>query len=141
MKLSRNGRVAVARTVWIAVAILLLWRALPFLQAMSTLWGAAIALVCGIAIGWAKGRFVLRKSAVRTTRFIARRPERDWIWMSLHPVLYLLIPVMIALGIGIRTWLGPDYPGIVVAVYVGIAIALIFGSFGFSAGRPEPEPA
>ena len=89
------------------------------------------ALLAALVLGGAKGWFVLRKSAVRTVRFIERRPERDWIWMSLHPVLYIMIPVMIGMGLALRHFWGAEYPALIVAVYVGIAAALVVGCAGF----------
>jgi len=145
MKIGREGRIWTATIVWLAVAAMLAWRGTirgdddhpeGYFAAIATTSGKSLAVLAALAIGGAKGWFVLAKSAARTRRFIERRPERDWIWMSLHPVLYVLIPVMIAMGWALRHFYGREHPGLVVAVYVGIAAALVVGVRGFFARAP-----
>ena len=132
MKLSRGGRAGLATLIWIAIGVMLIYRGLvPHFSNIETTWGKALALVLGVIIGGAKGMFVLRKSAVRTAGFIQRRPEKDWFWFCLHPILYILIPVMIGFGLLLKHYFAGSNPGIVVAVYVGIGCALIMGSLGF----------
>ncbi|MEZ6195554.1 MAG: hypothetical protein R3F20_07480 [Planctomycetota bacterium] len=134
MKLSRNGRIAVARGLWLAVGVMLAWRGLvPHLGNIDAVWLKIVAVVVGLAVGVAKGKFVLAKSARRTKRFIARRPAQDWIWFSVHPVLYLLIPLMIAMGLTVKHFTQADHPEVVVALYLAIAAAMWTGSRGFSA--------
>lgn len=132
MKLTRTGRVRLAAALWIAVAALLTYRGLvPHLGNMATTGGRALALGVGLLFGGAKGWFVLSKSAARTARYIAGRPERDWPWLAVHPVLYLLIPLMIGLGVLVRHRCAQEMPGVVVGLYVGVAAAMLIGCRGF----------
>ena len=142
MKLSRNGRVTVARLLWIGVAIMLTWRGLvPHFANIDSTWAKALAIIAGLVIGFGKGKFVLQKSALRSKRFIARRPERDWIWFSIHPIFFVLIPIMIGMGWTLRHYLADSAPAVIVGVYLGIAGALLIGSFGFGQPVvPDPEP-
>lgn len=135
MKLSRNGRVTVARLLWVGAAVMLVWRGLvPHFANIDATWVKVVAVVAALAIGFGKGKFVLAKSALRSKRFIARRPERDWFWFSIHPVFFLLIPLMIGMGYTLRKYCADSAPGVIVGVYLGIAMALLIGSFGF--GQP-----
>jgi hypothetical protein len=140
MKISRQARIWTATIVWLAVAALLAWRGTVrsaegapdgYFAAIATTQGKLLALGLALLIGGAKGWFVLSKSAARTARFIMRRPERDWVWNSFHPVLYVLIPLMILFGWGLRHFWGAQHPALVVGVYVGIAVALLVGVRGF----------
>jgi uncharacterized membrane protein YwzB len=134
MKLSRNGRVSLARLLWIGVAIMLAYRGLvPHFSNIEATWAKVLAVVLALVIGFGKGKFVLRKSALRSKRFIARRPERDWFWFSIHPIFFLLIPLMIWMGSLLRKNFAADYPALIVGVYLGIGMALLIGSSGFSA--------
>ena len=134
MKLNRHGRVWLATAVWIAVALMLIWRGVfPHFSNIEAGWAKVVTLVAAIVVGLAKGVFVISKSAARTAAYIRRRPERDWIWNALHPILYLLIPVMILMGIMLKRWCKDDAPALVVGVYVGIGAALLVGSRGFFA--------
>ena len=133
MKLTRHGRVRLATALWIAVSVMLIWRGTdPFLGRMETTGGKVMTLLLAAVIGAAKGHFVIRKSAARTAKYIANRPERDWFWNAFHPVMYLIIPLMIAMGVWLRNYVGNDYPWIVVGVYVGVAAGLLASLRGFA---------
>lgn len=131
MKISRQGRVLLATILWIAVGLMLIWRGYPFLGMIGSTGGKAAAIALGLLVGGAKGVFVLSKSARRTAGYIARRPEQDWLFLCFHPVLWAVIPLMILMGWALRTYVGADYPGVVVGVYIGIGAAMIVGSRGF----------
>ena len=141
MKLSRSGRVGVATGLWLAVGVMLIVRGLfPHFANIDSMGVKVAAVLLGIAVGGAKGWFVLAKSAKRTAGFIARRPEQDWIWMSFHPVLWAVIPLMIAMGLTLKHYCAEDAPGVIVGVYVGIGAAMMVGSRGFRAALDAPEP-
>ncbi|MEE9391608.1 MAG: hypothetical protein V3W41_03795 [Planctomycetota bacterium] len=136
MKLSRNGRISLAIFIWLAVAVFLLYRGLiPHFANTEPTWIAILAIVLGAGMGFAKGKFVLRKSAKRTAGFIARRPEQDWFFFALHPILYFLIPLMMGLGFAVRKYAATDYPYLVVGLYVAISVALVVGSSGFKTAQ------
>lgn len=136
VKLSRNGRIRLATLVWFAVALMLLYRGLvPHFGNTDPVWVAVVAILIGAGIGFAKGKFVLRKSAARTAGFIGRRPEKDWFFLALHPVLYFLIPLMIGMGWLVKHYTSQDHPYVVVGLYVAIAVALVVGTPGFKTSQ------
>ena len=142
MKISRRARVGLATVIWIAVGVMLIVRGLfPHFENIDSGTGRMVALVLGVLVGGAKGWFVLSKSAKRTAGFIARRPEQDWPWMSFHPVLWAVIPLMIGMGVWLRHTFADSNPAIIVGVYVGIGAAMIIGSRGFRAVTPQTEAA
>ena len=66
MKLSRNGRISLATGIWLVVAVFLLYRGLvPHFANTNPTWLAIVAMVVGAGIGFGKGKFVLRKSAIK----------------------------------------------------------------------------
>lgn len=133
MKISRRGRVRVATVLWLAVGTMLIARGWPFFAAIASTQGKVITLAIALAVGIGKGLFVLSRSAARTAGFIRRRPEQDWFWFSVHPILYALIPLMIGVGLTLKHFYGQSFPALVAAVYFGIGAALIAGTKGFRA--------
>ena len=132
LKVSRKTRYVAAALVWAAVSIMLIYRGFVphFAHIESTpvrLWTLGLAVVIGIS----KGIFVLSKSTARTAAWITKRPERDWIWMSFHPVLYLLIPLMIAMGYYLRRSCAATHPEWILGVYLAVGLALLVGIRGF----------
>ena len=87
-------------------------------------WGAA-----GLLLGAAKGWFVLSTSATRAFGYIDRRPECDWFWLSIQPIFYVLIPLMIGFGVFVRKTFGESTPGLVAALYIAVSVALLIGSW------------
>ncbi|MCB9834111.1 MAG: hypothetical protein H6807_16740 [Planctomycetes bacterium] len=128
MKISRGGRFWVAIVLWCAVAAMLIFRGLHFawhqIPEMNT---KLIALGIALVIGVAKGYFVISRSAERNAGYIARRPEQDWFFLCFHPVMYLLIPLMIGMGLALKAY---AQPVIVLAVYVAIGVALLTAARG-----------
>lgn len=131
--LSARGRALLGGVVWVAIGVMLIWRGFPYWAKSETsspgwaLW----AVVLGLVIGGAKGVFVLRKSAARMIRRIESRPGRAPFWQIYPPYLYLLIPVMIGMGLALKSYYGESKPSLVLGVYVGIGAALLCSSFPF----------
>ncbi len=110
----------------------LIYRGLfPYFGQIESTMTKVIVLVLILAIGIGKGIFVISKSTARTAAYVARRPEQDWIWLSFHPVLYVLIPVMIAAGLFVRHQYGATMPALIVGLYGSIGLALLVGVRGF----------
>lgn len=130
LKISRITRKGFMIGIWSGVAGVLAYRGYPFLIEVEGTGDLVMWACIGLAIGAAKGWFVLSKSAARTCAYIDRRPELDWFWLSLHPVLYILIPAMIGLGVFMRRTYGESMPGLVAALYLGVSVALLLGLRG-----------
>jgi hypothetical protein len=130
LKISRITRKNLMVAIWAVVAGMLAYRGCTFLPDVEGTGDLVMWISIGLAIGAAKGWFVLSKSAARTCAYIDRRPELDWFWLSLHPVLYILIPAMIGLGEFMRETYGKSIPGLVAALYLGVAVALLLGLRG-----------
>jgi hypothetical protein len=130
---------------------MLLWRGSSFwLRCLEDSRSSAILIAVGaVAVGGAKGWFVLRKSSKRMIARIGKRPGPRPVWETYPVYFYPLIGAMIGMGIGVRALWADDSPGIVALVYLGIGTALLtsappfFGaarSFG-SPGDAAPESA
>lgn len=130
LKISRITRKGFMVGIWSGVAAMLAYRGYPFLSAVEGTGDLVMWISIGLVIGAAKGWFVLSKSATRTCAYIDRRPELDWFWLSLHPVLYILIPAMIGLGHFMKVTYGESMPGLVAALYLGVSVALLLGLRG-----------
>ena len=88
-------------------------------------------LAGGLVIGAAKGFFVLKKSSQRILKRIDAGPARAPFYTVYPPYLLLLIPLMIAMGFGLRHFYGKEHPALILAVYVGIGAALLASSLPF----------
>jgi hypothetical protein len=90
---------------------------------------AAILFVLSLSIGYAKGRFVLSKSATRTINRLRTLPSPTPIYQLYSPPYYLLLALMVCLGISIK-YLG--ITGEIRAIIdVAIGTALLSGSIEF----------
>jgi hypothetical protein len=131
MKLDGNQRAILAGVVWIAIGVFLILRGWWHWEAFGDGSFPALPLAIGGIIGVAKGFFVIKKSAARMMTRIRAHPEPQWFWQMYPPYLYLLIPLMILFGWGLRHFFGEDHPGVVLAVFAGIGAALLVSSLPF----------
>ena len=137
MEVSRETHLKLAFILWALVGTGLLIAGGIFLfgnRTMSELDPAkgspgmaeGIGLVIALAIGFAKGNFVLPKIARKNTARIEQLPERSPFYMTFSLKSWLLILVMILIGRTIR-FLGA--PHLVIGViYVAVGFALALGS-------------
>ena len=145
--MSKQGRRTVVMVVWVAVGLLLIWRGLPYTGFRAepdvvALAGNArwIALAVAVVVGIGKGLTALRKGARRAATQIEAKGEQAPAWSVFSPFMIVLVGLMIALGLVLRT---ADYDATVKAwvvgiLYPGIGVALILG--GFLALSVEPLP-
>lgn len=95
-----------AGVLWLGIGLMLATRGVfQFLAAQEMGAGAgAIALAAGLGlvIGFAKGRFVLSKTARKNKNRIAELPDPVKPWQVFSVKFYPLIAVMMGMGIGIR---------------------------------------
>jgi len=149
--MSQQARRMVVCVVWVAVGVMLIVRALPYLGftasdpvtrdftplAGSQVW---IALAVALVLGLAKGFTLLRKGARRAAKQIVARGETAPFWTVFSPYMIVLVLLMVGAGLAIR--LSPYDPTIkgwvVGALYPGIGLALMIG--GLLALSVEPLP-
>ena len=145
--MSVMGRRNIVCVFWICVGIMLFWRGLPYaglrelpdvagLTGTSTWTALGFALVVGIG----KGFTALRKGARRAVTHITRQGETGPWWNVFSPIMYLLVSLMVAAGVGLR--LAPYDPTvkawIVGILYPGVGVALVIG--GLLVRRVDPFP-
>jgi len=123
-----------AGLVWCLAGVLLVLRGLApyWLEiARDSLGAGAALLAASVLVGWAKGWFVLRRAAGRIIDHIEAHRDDGGPWQLYPPRLLALIPVMIALGLGLRAGLGDTLPSLVAAVYLGVGTALMASTLPF----------
>ncbi|MHC4954932.1 MAG: hypothetical protein ACYTGZ_13680 [Planctomycetota bacterium] len=143
-----TGRRNIVSIVWTVVGVFLFWRGLPYAGLLevpdvvgltgSNTW---IALVVAVVVGIGKGMSALRKGARRAVTHIVRQGDRGPWWNVFSPTMYVLVAIMVAAGIGLRT---APYDAAVKAWVIGIlypavGVALVIG--GQLVRRVDPLPA
>ena len=143
MKLSHGKLIAISGLIWFAIGVYLLRLGLHLLTTsvegagyplvsilkpyLLTIENAAILLIiCGMLIGYFKGRFVLGKSAKRGVDRIRSFPNPTSIANIYSAKYYILLGTMVAMGMSIK-YMGfdSDIRGFVDVI---IGSALINGS-------------
>lgn len=123
---SAKTQLFVAAMIWSLVGFGLLGFGLKWLLGSGSEWIWLLLLV-SILIGGSKGLFVLRKTANRSINRIQNRGDGTCIFGVFSIWSWLIVGVMMAMGRLLRgSGLTDDVLG---AIYAGIGIALIAGSF------------
>lgn len=139
MNLSRRGLAALAGLTWVGVGLMLLGRSVPMIsQGLSEgtpLWKATLLVGLGLALGAAKGLFVLSKTADRHLRRIDTLPEPSPFWKVFPLYVIPLVAVMILFGRWVRSMAGLE-SGMISwcsagAIYAGIGAALLGSSLRY----------
>jgi len=133
----RNRLQNIAGTIWLGIGTMLmargaryLWLAVQNDGVSST--AVATSVGVGLAVGLAKGRFVLARTALKNKRRIAALPEpvRGW---QVYSLAYLpLIGLMMGMGIGLRSLFRGGFAGGMVTYgggVIGIGAALFLSAF------------
>ena len=100
-------------------------------RSAAMLW---LAIGFGLAIGAAKGWFVLRRTAAKNLSRIGSLAEPTRPWQAFPPAFYPLIGLMVGLGVGIRLLARHGLPGghvTALGVYVAIGAALLGSSLPY----------
>lgn len=115
--------------LWVGIGALLIYRGLGFFPEKSSP-TFYIALLAGLILGGAKGYFVLGKTSKRNVNRITQLQKPVQYTSTIPIMLFLLVPIMIAFGITLRSYKDTIWGGgyTVGAVYVGIGAALFFAS-------------
>jgi len=137
--MSRRALARIAGALWCVGSLALFTRSASLFRiardteqrSTAVLW---LAIGAGLAIGAAKGWFVLRKTAARNLLRIGSLGEPTRPWQAFPPAFYPLIAVMIGMGVGIRMLAARGLPGghlTALAVYVAIGAALLGSSMPY----------
>jgi hypothetical protein len=151
--MSISGRRNVVSVVWTLVGIMLFWRGLPYagLREVPEIVGLSgadtwIALAIAVVVGVGKGMSALKKGARRAVTHIEKQGAQAPAWNVFSPIMYLLVAIMIAAGLGLR--MAPYDAGIkawiIAILYPGVGVALVIGGqlVRKVEGFPQqPEPA
>jgi hypothetical protein len=137
--MTRQSLARIAGALWCAAGAMLLARGAGFWRIARDGEHRSLAALClavgvGVAIGAAKGRFVLRRSAARNLARIGKLSEPTRPWQAFSPAFYLLIAAMIGLGVGVRVLAARGLPGghaTALGLYMAIGAALIVSSTSY----------
>lgn len=122
LRVSARFQVGVMATVWSAVGLMLLLRAIvnlvPLPGQSKWLWLGAASM-----IGAAKGRFIIARSAERLIQRIRDRGDDRCLLRIFPAKTWLLVGTMVLMGFGLRNsgWM----PELIWGIYAGIGVALI----------------
>ena len=134
MRFNKKRLTIIAGGLWCIIGLVLVVRGLSLYQlAEMEQHATKIAItISGIAaglIGLIKGKFVLSKTAQRNKNRIYNLDDPVGLQDIFSKPFYFLIPMMMGLGILLRSYI--QYLGgyiVVAAIYCGIGMALIFSS-------------
>jgi uncharacterized membrane protein len=146
--LNKNSLTSIAGGLWCVIGLFLIFRGFGLYQLagqeqQSTQNAIIISIVSAILIGLVKGRFVLSKTARKNKARIHGLQDPVRIRQIFSKPFYFLIPMMMGLGILLRSY--NEYLGgyvVVAAIYCGIGMALIIASRTYWAKElttPSPE--
>lgn len=139
--MTRSQRATFAGVLWLLIGSFLIFRGFLHWNESGIPAFPVLPLALGVAIGAAKGIFVLRKSSKRILRRIADGPERAPVYQAYPPFLLVAIPLMIGLGLGLRHFFGAEHPALILAVYAGIGAALLASSPPFFTASFDRRPS
>jgi uncharacterized membrane protein len=134
LSLSKERLIKIAGGLWCIIGLMLVIRGfglyqLAEMEQNATEIGIAISGIVAGMIGLVKGKFVLSKTARRNKMRIHNLEDPVKLHNIFSKPFYFLIPMMIGLGILLRTF--NEYLGgyiVVAAIYCGIGMALIVSS-------------
>ncbi len=124
-RLGRRGRIRTATVIWAMVGVGLLsfgainlW---AFVTAPQLIWS-----LVAVALGVAKGRMVLGRTAARTIARVEAQPDRYCLFSFFSWKSWLLVLTMILMGRFLRR--SGLSPVLIYNVYVAVGTALLVGS-------------
>jgi len=132
--LNKKRLTKIAGGLWCIIGFILVIRGLDLYQIAetdqhSTKVSITISGIVAVLIGLIKGRFVLSKTANRNKTRIYNLNDPVGLKDLFSKPFYFLIPMMMGLGIMLRTF--NEYLGgyiVVAAIYCGVGMALIVSS-------------
>lgn len=132
--MENNQLIKYAGGLWVVIGAFLVLRGgnlyvLAQSEQNATQTAIIISLIAGLTIGWAKGNFVLSKTAQRNMKRIEGLSAPVQLHQMLAKPFYGFIVVMMGLGFAMRHY--NEYLGgyiVVAAIYCGIGAALLVSS-------------
>ena len=146
--MNKNSLTSIAGGLWCVIGLFLIFRGLGLYQLAgqeqhSTQMAIILSGVSAVLIGLVKGRFVLSKTARKNKARIHGLEDPVRIHQIFSKPFYFLIPMMMGLGVLIRSY--NEYLGgyvVVASIYCGIGMALIISSRTYWAresNTPSPK--
>jgi hypothetical protein len=108
-------------------------RLLSFFDKIQT--ASSMALIIALAIGFAKGRFVLKKTVMRQMARIKALPEKSSLLNIYSPPLYAIIGCMMLLGMSLKYF--PIFFDTRGFIDVAVGFALMNGAFHYIQMLPK----
>ena len=141
--MTKKRLTTIAGGLWCIIGFFLLVRGLNLYQLAeteqhSTKLALTISGVAATLIGFIKGKFVLSKTASRNKTRIFNLSGPVGLQDLFSKPFYFLIPMMMALGVMLRSF--NEYLGgyiVVAAIYCGIGMALIVSSRAYWFSQPK----
>jgi len=141
--LNKNNLISIAGGFWCVVGLFLVVRGFGMYQLAgqeqhSTQVAIVISGVIAGLIGLVKGKFVFSKTARKNKNRIHALEDPVHIHQIFAKPFYILIPMMMGLGVLLRSY--NEYLGgyvVVAAIYCGIGMALIISSRAYWATEPN----
>ena len=132
--MNKNSLISIAGGLWCVIGLVLVIRGFGMYQLAgqeqhSTQIAIIFSGITAVMIGLAKGKFVLSKTARKNKMRIYELEGPVKIHHLFAKPFYILIPMMMGLGVLLRSY--NEYLGgyvVVAAIYCGIGMALIISS-------------
>ncbi len=118
------------QSLWLCGGVALLLKGCSLLMASEWLW---LLAPLGLAIGWAKGHFVLSKTMHRLKTRLASLSQPVSFRDAFPPLYLALVAGMVSLGILLR-WAPDELRGV-----VDLAVGTALSSAALTYGREVPE--
>ena len=145
--MNKNSLISIAGGLWCVIGLFLFFRGFGLYQLAgqeqhSTQIAIILSVITAVLIGLVKGRFVLSKTARKNKARINELEDPVHIHQVFAKPYFILIPMMMGLGVLLRSY--NEYLGgyvVVAAIYCGIGMALIVSSRTYWAKEPvAPTP-
>lgn len=141
--LNKNSLISIAGGLWCIIGLFLIFRGFGLYQLAgqeqhSTQIAIILSVITAVLIGLVKGKFVLSKTARKNKARIHGLENPVHIHQIFAKPFYILIPLMMGLGILLRSY--NEYLGgyvVVAAIYCGIGMALIISSRTYWASESQ----
>ncbi|MBC8286500.1 MAG: hypothetical protein H8E42_03395 [Nitrospinae bacterium] len=132
--MNKNSLTSIAGGLWCVIGMFLIFRGFGLYQLAgqeqhSTQIAISLSIITAVLIGLLKGRFVLSKTARKNKARIHELADPVRIHQLFAKPFYFFIPMMMGLGVLLRSY--NEYLGgyvVVAAIYCGIGMALIISS-------------